>query len=163
MNTRTRFLAFCSTLILVLSSSVHASSSIPSSNRKAIEQLFAAWNSHDADKVANCFADEAIYEDVAAGHISRGRTEIREWAAGAFTAIEDFKIEVLSINVSGTRGVVEWKWSGVDKSLLKTGRKFSVRGVSLIEVRGGKIRSYKEYYDFAAIMRQVGAMPGDDK
>ena len=136
-----------------------SSSSGPSANRKAIEQLFAAWNSHDADKVANSFADDAIYEDVAAGHINRGRTDVREWAAGAFSAIENFRIEIITINVHAERGVVEWVWSGTDKGLLKTGKKFSVRGVSVIELRGGKVLGYKEYYDFATVMRQLGVLP----
>ena len=125
------------------------------------EKLFAAWNSHDADKVAATFSEDAVYEDVAAGHTSRGRAEVRKWAAGAFDAIENFKIGVVSSSFHNGRGVVEWVWSGTDKGLLKTGKNFSVRGVSVFEVRGGKISRYKEYYDFATVMRQVGMLPAE--
>jgi len=126
---------------------------------KEIEQLFAAWNSHDPDKVAASFTDDAVYEDVAAGHISRGRTEVRKWAEGGFAVIENFKIEVVSSSIHNKRGVAEWVWSGTDKGLFKTGKKFSVRGVSVFEVRRGKISHYKEFYDVATIMKQVGVLP----
>lgn len=125
---------------------------------QAVAQLFAAWNSRDADKVAGCFSESAVYEDVAAGQFHRGRDEIRQWAAGAFRDIGDFKIEVLRSFVKDGRASVEWNWSGVDKGLMKTGKNFSVRGVSLIEVRRGRVTNYKEYYDFATVMRQLGLL-----
>ena len=130
-------------------------------DEKAIERLFAAWNSHDADKVVAAFTEDVVYEDVAAGHINRGRTEVRKWAEGAFAGIENFKIETVSSSFQNGRGVAEWVWSGADKGLLKTGKKFSVRGVSVFEVRGGKISRYKEYYDFSTVMRQVGLLPAE--
>jgi steroid delta-isomerase-like uncharacterized protein len=131
------------------------------SGEAIVEKLFAAWNSHDADKVAATFSEDAVVEDVAAGHTSRGRAEMRKRAAGAFDAIENIKIEVVSSSFHNGRGVVEWVFSGTDKGLWKTGKKFSVRGVSVLEVRRGKISRYKEYYDGATIMRQVGRLPAE--
>jgi steroid delta-isomerase-like uncharacterized protein len=121
--------------------------------------MFAGWNSHDADMVAAAFSEDSVYEDVTAGHINRGRADVRKWAAGAFEVIKNFKIEALSSSFHNGRGVVEWVWSGTDKGLLETGKNFSVRGVSIIEIRKGKVWRYKEYYNFAAIMRQVGVLP----
>jgi ketosteroid isomerase-like protein len=43
--------------------------------------------------------------------------------------------------------------------LYKTGKKFSVRGASVFEIRGGKVYRNRDYYDSAAIMRQVGVLP----
>jgi ketosteroid isomerase-like protein len=50
-------------------------------------------------------------------------------------------------------------FSGTDKDVFKTGKKFSVRGVSVIEVREGKISRCLDFYDSATIMRQVGVLP----
>jgi ketosteroid isomerase-like protein len=50
-------------------------------------------------------------------------------------------------------------FSGTDKEVFKTGKKFSVRGVSVIEMRGGKIYRNVDFYDVATIMRQVGQLP----
>ncbi len=55
---------------------------------KEIEQLFAAWNSHDPDKVVASFTEDAVYEDVTAGHFRRGRAEVRKWGEGGFAVIE---------------------------------------------------------------------------
>ena len=129
------------------------------SDKKVTEKFFAAWNSQDADKAAAYFSEDAVYEDVTAGHISRERAEVRKWVEGAFDVVENFKLEVVSSSFHKGRGVAEWIWSGTDKGLLKTGKKFSVRGVSVYEIRGGKISRYKEFYDFATVMRQVGVLP----
>lgn len=148
---------------LPVSGEAQARSKTPaSSDKKIIEQLFAAWSSHDADKVANVFSTDAVYEDVTASHISRGRSEVREWAAGAFAVFTNFKMELVSSYVHNGRGVAEWVWSATDNDLHK-GKTFSVRGVSVIEVRGGKISSCKDYYDFATIMRQLGSLPPEKK
>ena len=128
---------------------------------KEIEQLFTAWNSHDPGKVVASFTENIVYEDVPAGHISRGRDEVRKWAEGAFAVIENFKFEIVSSSSHNGRGVAEWIWSGTDKGLLKTGKKFSVRGVSVYEICGGKISRYKEFYDVATIMKQVGLLPAE--
>jgi steroid delta-isomerase-like uncharacterized protein len=130
-----------------------------STDKKTIEQLFAAWSSHDPDKLANLFGKDAVYEDVTADHISRGSAEVRKWAAGGFSVFENFKMEVASISVHNGRGVAEWVWTATDKKL---GKNFSVRGVSIIEVRGGKISRCKDYYDFATAMRQMGLLPAQE-
>jgi len=128
------------------------------SHKAIVEQLFTAWNSHDPDNVAATFSDDAVYEDVTAGNVSRGKAEVRKWAAGAFTAIANFKIDVVDSSFHNGRGIVEWVWSGTDIELFRTGKKFSVRGVSVVEIRKGKILSYKEFYDFSTVMRQVGVL-----
>ena len=73
--------------------------------------------------------------------------------------VGDFKIEAVNTWVENGHGFVEWVWSGVDKGLFKTGKPFSVRGVSVFEVRNGRISRNKDFYDAAAIMRQVGKLP----
>jgi steroid delta-isomerase-like uncharacterized protein len=133
------------------------------SNKKIVEQMFAGWNSRDADKVAAAFSENAVYEDVTAGNISRGRAEVRKWAAGAFEVFDNFKMEVVSSAFHNGSGVVEWTWSGTDKAIHGTGKNFSVRGVSIVEIRKGEIFRYKEFYDWATAMKQLGLLPAEKK
>jgi steroid delta-isomerase-like uncharacterized protein len=133
------------------------------SDKTAVVKLFAAWNSRDADKFASQFTSDALYEDVAAGHVTHGRDGVRQWASGAFRDIENFRIQVVSTRVHDRHGAVEWIWSGTDKGLFGTGKDFSVRGASIIQIRDGKISSYREYYDFSAVMRQLGLLPSEKK
>jgi steroid delta-isomerase-like uncharacterized protein len=124
-----------------------------------VQKQFAAWNAHDADKVASFYTDDVVYEDVAFGLKARGRAELRKMAADFFAGVPDLKLEVVSNTSMGDHGSVEWVFSGTDVGLYKTGKKFSVRGASVYEVRGGKFSSNRDYYDSASIMRQVGILP----
>jgi steroid delta-isomerase-like uncharacterized protein len=119
---------------------------------------FAAWNAHDADKVASLYTDDVVYEDVAFGMVAHGHEEMRKMAAGFFASVPDFKLEVVSKTSMGNRGSVEWVFSGTDVGLYKTGKKFSVRGASIYELRGGRFSANRDYYDTASLMRQVGVL-----
>jgi len=120
---------------------------------------FAAWNAHDADKVASLYTDDVVYEDVAFGIIAHGHNEMRKMAADFFSGVPDFKLEIVSKTSMGSHGSVEWVFSGTDVGLYKTGKKFSVRGASIYELRGKKFSANRDYYDAASIMRQVGVLP----
>ena len=123
------------------------------------ENNFAAWNAHDADKVASLYTYDVIYEDVTFGLVAHSQSELRQMAANFFTAVSDFKLEIVSSTSMGNHGSVEWAFSGTDVGLFKTGKKFSVRGASAYELRGGKFCGNRDYYDSASIMRQVGVLP----
>jgi steroid delta-isomerase-like uncharacterized protein len=124
-----------------------------------MRETFLAWNSHDPDRVVNFYTEDAVYEDVAYGEVSHGKAEFRKFAAGFFEAVPDLKVEVVSASAHNGRGSLEWVFSGTDKGLYKTGKKFSVRGASLFKMRGGKCSSNKDFYDLATIMRQLGVLP----
>ena len=123
------------------------------------EKWVAGWNSHDADKLVSAFTSDVVYEDVAFGEVSHGAAELRKFAASEFAAVPDLSIKLLHSYVHDGHGMIEWSFSGTDKDIFKTGKKFSVRGASVIDVRGGKISRSLDFYDAATIMRQVGALP----
>ncbi len=123
------------------------------------EKLIAAWNSHSPDKMVPVFTDDIFYEDVAFGEVSHGSAELRKFAVSEFEGVPDLELKLVRANVQGGHGTVEWMFSGTDKDVFKTGKKFSVRGVSVIDVRDGKISRCLDFYDVAGIMRQVGVLP----
>lgn len=93
------------------------------------EDWAAAWSSHDVENFTPLFTDDAVYEDVTFGEVNHGSAELRKFAASFFDAV------------------------------YKTGKKFSIRGASIIDVRGGEISRNLDFYDAAGIMRQVGLLP----
>ena len=123
------------------------------------EKWFAAWNSHSPDKMLPVFTDDVFYEDVAFGEVSHGSAELRKFAASEFEGVPDLELKVLRAIIHNGHGTIEWIFSGTDKAVFKTGKKFSVRGVSVIDVRDGKIARCLDFYDSATIMRQVGVLP----
>ena len=125
----------------------------------AAEKWIAAWNSHNPDKMLALFTDDIFYEDVAFGEVSHGSAELRKFAASEFEAVADLELKLLRADIHNGHGTIEWMFSGTDKDVYKTGKKFSVRGVSVIEMRDGKISRNLDFYDSATIMRQVGLLP----
>ena len=123
------------------------------------EKWIAAWNSHDPEKMVPVFTSDVFYEDVAFGEVSHGSAELRKFAASEFEAVPDLKVELLRASVHNGHGTIEWTFSGTDKDIYKTGKKFSVRGASVIDVREGEISRSLDFYDAATIMRQVGVLP----
>lgn len=123
------------------------------------EKWIAGWNSHDPEKLLSAFTSDVFYEDVAFGEVSHGSAELRKFAASEFEAVPDLKVEMLRASMHSGHGTIEWTFSGTDTHIFKTGKKFSVRGVSVIVVREGKISRSLDFYDAATIMRQVGVLP----
>ena len=146
-------------VMIVLIASCIAAGSAPKPDNNLLAAEFAAWNSHDPDRVVACFTPDVEYEDVAFGMTSHGSAELRQMVAGFFTNVPDMKLEIVRSSIEGTHGSVEWVFSGTDVGLFKTGEKFSVRGASLFELKGNKFSRNKDLYDAATIMRQVGVLP----
>jgi len=132
-----------------------------STDRDAViaEKWIAAWNSHSPEKMLPVFTDDVFYEDVAFGEVSHGSAELRKFAASEFEGVPDLEVKLLRANIQGGHGTIEWVFSGTDKGVFNTGKKFSVRGVSVIDVRDGKISRSVDFYDSGTIMRQVGVLP----
>jgi steroid delta-isomerase-like uncharacterized protein len=123
------------------------------------ERWIAGWNSHNPDKMLPLFTDDILYEDVAFGEVSHGKAEVRKFILSEIEGVPDLQLKLVRADIRDGHGTIEWTFSGTDKDVFKTGKKFSVRGVSVVEMRDGKISRNLDFYDAATIMRQVGALP----
>jgi len=123
------------------------------------EDWTAAWNSHNPDALVAVFTDDAVYEDVPFGVVSHGSAEIRAFAQFFFTVVPDLKVELVNSELKGGHGTIEWVFSGTDVGIYKTGKKFSVRGATVMDVHGTKISRNLDYYDLATILRELGLLP----
>jgi steroid delta-isomerase-like uncharacterized protein len=152
-----------STLLAVLLLSAIAvaadSKSKTDSGAALAEKWIAAWNSHDPDKMLSLFTDDIFYEDVPFAEVSHGSAELRKFFLSEIEGVPDLELKLERSSIHGGHGTIEWTFSGTDKGVFKTGKKFSVRGVSVIDMRDGKISRNVDFYDVATIMRQVGQLP----
>ena len=131
---------------------------------RVLDEWAKAWAAHDAERLVALFTDDCMYEDVTLGEVNRGKAELRAFAAQTFAGVPDFKIELTSRFVGGDRGAIEWVMSGTPKvdhpHMPATGKSFSsLRAVTIIEFRDGKIRRNSDYWDAATAMRQTGVLP----
>lgn len=133
------------------------------SMEKMYRDYCASWSSHDAEKLATFFTDDLVYEDVPMNVMQRGKEEFKASWTVFFDACPDFKIELKTVVVSGDRGASEWTMSGKPvkdlPGLPATGKGFSIRGASIFELQGGKIKRNADYWDLVSMLQQVGLMP----
>lgn len=118
-----------------------------------------AWNSHDPDAVAALFTRDALFEDIPFGVVAHGTEEIRAAAVLFFTGVPDLQITVVNSSVRSGDGIIEWVFSGTDQGVYRTGKTFAVRGTTVLELRGDGISRDSDYYDLAALLRQLGLLP----
>lgn len=107
------------------------------------------------------FTDDLVYEDVAAEHIMRSKRELAEFYTMGHAAFPDFQLQLTSHVVSGSRAAAEWTMTGTHRGALfglaATGKRMSMRGVSVFEIQGDQLRRCTDYYNVATMMKQLGA------
>ena len=130
-------------------------------NTALLQAELDAWNSHNPDALVALFTEDVVYEDVTLGVVNRGTAELRAFAEGVFTAIPDVNFPMVSSFLKGGKGFLEWIFKGTDVGMYGTGKAFSLRGGSVIEVHGTKIARQSDYWDLATLLRQIGLLPPD--
>ena len=121
-----------------------------------------AWSEHDVDRVAGIFTDDCVYEDVTFGAVNQGKDELKAFGSAFLAAVPDLKVELHSAFVGDRRGAMEWTMSGTQTGdmpgLPATGKRFSLRGASVVELREGKLSRCSDYWDLATLLKQLEVM-----
>lgn len=119
---------------------------------KLVEEWLAAWNSHDPDRIARCYADDGIFEAVPRGMVARGTNEIKAAAKVYFTDYPDQKAERKTTFYSKNAVCGEVVFSGtqahnsLNPTLPATGKHFSVLGGFISEWENGKVKTARILY-----------------
>jgi steroid delta-isomerase-like uncharacterized protein len=132
---------------------------------KTIKNWVAAWNSHDLDKTISFYTDDCVLEDNALGLVCHGKKELVAFCKSAFIDFPDLRFESKSLFNSGNWVAWEWTMTGTQThsstlAIKATGKRFSVRGASIIEIHNGKIKRETDYYNTLTVMQQLGLRPG---
>ncbi len=131
---------------------------------RLLENWAAAWSSPtNMEKLVSLFTDDCVYEDVTMGIVNHGKTELRSFYQFIFGAFPDFKVELRSYFVAGNWAGAEWLMSGTHKGdlpgLPATNKPCAIRGSTVCELQGGKIKRNSDYWDMVTFLKQVGVMP----
>jgi len=111
-------------------------------NNSLIRELMRAWERRDADFIVDCFAEDAVYHSVPLSPIV-GRAAIAEWVRG-FAGVPAGRLEVHHQVASG--GVV---MNERTDSITLNGRPVVLPICGVFEMRDGRIRAWREYFDLA--------------
>lgn len=127
-----------------------------------------AWNQHDAQRVAEVFAEDAVMEDPGAPEaVLRGRSAIRAYFESWLRAFPDAQIrqEVLFTPLGGEEYASRWRiWGTMEHDLRPPGfaathQPVETEGMAIIELRGRLISRCRQFYDTTQVARQLGAAP----
>ena len=125
------------------------------------DQHMAKQASGDQQGMINDYAPDALVEDSMYEGSFAGREAIMARKGQGIASIPDLKLQVLSRKGSGSQVMAEWVATGTHSGdfpgLPATGRQFSIRGVTVVIRKNGKIVRESLYYDMAEVRRQLGA------
>ena len=125
-----------------------------------VEGMFDALNARDYAKAAGAIAEHCEWHSVATEGVHRGPGAIVKGLREFVAAFPDWRADVKSVTAAGERVVIEWDSSGTFRHPFRgkppNGKRFRRRGCSVAEVEGGKIVRYRDYYDRATLLQQLG-------
>lgn len=135
-------------------------------NEAFVHRLFDAWNSRDYDSIRGAVADDCVLIDEGSGRTLRGPDGFTQLARSLFDAMPDGTFHLDHLTSEGDRVVIEYTGSGTQTNDLvlnvgtvpATGREVTVHGVDIYEVRGGKVKEARAYFDSGSIMSQLGLL-----
>ena len=130
------------------------------------DDYLRAWDSHDAERITSFMTPDVTYSDVSLGETHTGREDVAAWID---TMVDEFSTDYLfeSVFSFSTDDVyaLEWVLKGTNdrgKLFPATNRPFTIHGVSVGELEGGKIKRNTDYWSLGEFLMQVGLMPAPE-
>lgn len=128
-----------------------------------IDDLIAAWNAHDVQRVTTFYAPDYEEIDVAQAEPRRGPEAVRRYLLYYLRAFPDIQVTIDECIADHDKVALYWTWRGTHRGAFMhippTGRQVVVRGTSLIALAGGRIRSAVRIWDLAGLLRTIGLLP----
>jgi ketosteroid isomerase-like protein len=103
-----------------------------------MERLADAWSRQDTERGIECFTEDAVYMQPPQEQLFRGRAELRKYF-GALKPGTTMKFHHLAFDERAQRGFGEFTFGSV-------GAAKADHGVTVVEVREGKVGSWREYF-----------------
>ena len=144
--------------LTMTSTSAEAATAAATDPRIAVvNQMVAAWNARDWDKVVNLFADDGVLHSMMVEPIA-GRKSIDARIKHMGAGISQIRLNVKHMGLIDGVVYVE----RVDE-FVYNGHVGSVPVVGAIEVKDGRIKEWREYYDRKELLTAMGLAEDFDK
>ena len=133
-------------------------------NVHLVRESFAAWSAHDIEGFVKRLDTKTVWESDVFPAPFVGHEGARQFFKLYVTAFPDLHLDIEQILAAGDQHVVvRWRSTGTHlgplADILPTGRKTTLRGCTVSEVRQGKISHAWVYFDNAHLLRQLGILP----
>jgi len=123
-------------------------------------EWMGSFNAAGLEKALGMYAEDAQFEDVTFAHKANGKAELRKFfsefvAPGAGEHV--FTVTAYSGSADG--GAAEWTWQAKHASDFlgapAKGKQTTVKGVSILTFKNGKIASQHDYWDANTVVQQL--------
>jgi steroid delta-isomerase len=111
------------------------------SPRAVAEAYWAAEASRNVESVLAMYHEDAVFHP-ASGPL-RGHDEIRTFYDGMGDTFPGLEVTIVDEVSNGNEAALEWEAVLIDRE----GTRYPLRGVNVVEVDGGRIRSMRSYFD----------------
>lgn len=127
------------------------------------DQINQAWNTHDLESLLSYYAPDYVGSDIGQAVSQQGHSGLRKLVMGYWRAFPDLQVVILDRIIQASRMTVVWVAAGTHRgpimNIPATGRRVEVRGVSLLEVRDGRVVRAQHIWDLAGMLRHLGLLP----
>jgi steroid delta-isomerase-like uncharacterized protein len=137
----------------------------PQAMIEAAKTMIIAYNDKNWERAKAAITPDFLYEEVATGRRIEGADETLAAWKGWAQAIPDSKASFDRSYVAGDDTVVlELTWRGTHQgplgtamgNIAATGKSIEVRAVAIVELKGEKARSQRQFFDMATLLQQIG-------
>jgi steroid delta-isomerase-like uncharacterized protein len=136
-----------------------------SDTRELFRRIFEdIWNNKNLNAVDELIATNNVHRDPGIKEkVVTGTAAYKEFARLRFTAIPDLHFTLEEIIVDGQAAAGRWTATGTQQGdlpeLPRTGRRFSVTGMSIARAQNGKFVETWSNWDTLGMLQQLGAIP----
>ena len=128
-----------------------------------LDDLMAAWNARDKQRLMDMYHPDFDGEDLSEGKRAGGLHDAGRMIDYILTAFPDLEMKLLEWGADGDKVFCFWTATGHQRGRLMnippTGKFVSFTGSSLLTLKEGKIIRSRRIWDVATALRQIGLLP----
>ena len=111
-------------------------------NEEILRRFASLWATREADAMAECFADDGVYDNVPAKKPLKGRQAILDWLTRCFEHLTRIDVEFINIASNG-----EWILSERLDTHVMDDKHMPLPVMNACRIVDGKIVMFRDYYD----------------
>jgi len=124
------------------------------------------WNRKNLTAIDDLMSVDYVHHD--AGTIAASGIEgYRQFVSSYLNAFPDARFTIDDVFTDGQNEITRWTVSGTHEGELagipRTGRRFSVTGISIARLVNGKVAESWNNWDALGLMQQLGVVPAEAK
>ena len=133
-------------------------------SRRVFEEI---WNNKKLDAIDELMAASYVHHDPQSPVVASGAEGYKQFVSHYLKAFPDLHFTINDEVADEQTIVSRWTATGTHQGDLpgipRTGRKFSVNGITMARVKNGKFTESWNNWDTLGLMQQLGVLPAEAK